>query len=283
MGLRSHLLLRGEQPETLTGYCLISTMYGNVTYVPRSLYAKREEMLTTHANEVAGINGSIVSLNQLVKTSFYEKRLDEQLLEVAANNRARSEKKVIIINEGAGDAVGLLGAIRLVKHLSQEHLFGRNQPLKIILDAGTGTTAIGLGLGAFCMGLPWEIHAVMLADTIEGYREKEKSLVSEFHESFNVLNLDQLLSKRVRIVRWVKRIFPRKFGNVLKGEVERCQRIAQETGILVDPIYTLAAWEMAMQFGGDESAKAVMLHTGGTLNMFGLAQRYRPYFQMVKE
>lgn len=44
------------------------------------------------------------------------------------------------------------GAIRLVEYLSQEHLFGRNQALKVIVDAGTGTTAIGLGLGAVCLG-----------------------------------------------------------------------------------------------------------------------------------
>lgn len=74
-----------------------------------------------------------------------------------------------------------------------------------------------------------------------------------------------------------------RFGNVLKGEVEKCQRIAQDTGILVDPVYTLAAWELAMQFSCEECARAVMLHTGGTLGMFGLAQRYRSYFQMLNE
>lgn len=37
-------------------------------------------------------------------------------------------------------------------YLSQDHLFGTDQPLKIIVDAGTGTTAVGLGIGAFCLG-----------------------------------------------------------------------------------------------------------------------------------
>ncbi|KAK6930918.1 hypothetical protein RJ641_002711 [Dillenia turbinata] len=44
-GLKSYLLLRGEQLDISTGYNLISTIYGDVTYVPRSLSAKREEML----------------------------------------------------------------------------------------------------------------------------------------------------------------------------------------------------------------------------------------------
>lgn len=73
-----------------------------------------------------------------------------------------------------------------------------------------------------------------------------------------------------------------RFGNVIEGELEACQRIAQQTGILVDPIYTLAAWELATSLceeegrdGAGAKAKVVMLHTGGTLGMFGLAQRYK--------
>jgi D-cysteine desulfhydrase len=77
-----------------------------------------------------------------------------------------------------------------------------------------------------------------------------------------------------------------RFGNVLKGEVETCQQIAQQTGILVDPMYTLAAWEMAALLSEKEwkgTVNVVMLHTGGTLGMFGLAQRYRSYFHTLKD
>lgn len=75
-----------------------------------------------------------------------------------------------------------------------------------------------------------------------------------------------------------------RFGNILKGEVEECQKIAQQTGILVDPVYTLAAWQLSTQLSLElrEDEKVVMLHTGGTLGMFGLAQRYKPYFQNLK-
>lgn len=68
--------------------------------------------------------------------------------------------------------------------------------------------------------------------------------------------------------------------------MEACRQIAQKTGILVDPIYTLAAWEMAT-FLSQKGAKAngdlvVLLHTGGTLGLFGLAQRYKSYFNDLK-
>ncbi|KAI3696482.1 hypothetical protein L1987_79500 [Smallanthus sonchifolius] len=127
----------------------------------------------------------------------------------------------------------------------------------------------------FSARLPWEITAAMLADTVEGYKQREQSLISELCQCFD------LPMMRDGLVNWVERQHPRKFGNVLKGEIEACQQIAQETGVLVDPIYTLAGWVLASQLSQQErkgGAKVVMLHTGGTLGMFGLAQRYKSYF-----
>ncbi|KAI3696485.1 hypothetical protein L1987_79503 [Smallanthus sonchifolius] len=270
-GLKAHLLLRGEQPQILTGYNLISMLYGNVTYVPRSIYANREEMLSSHANS---IGGSVVCLDDLLKVPSNHNSLKSNFMDIE-NGRSLNLKKTVIINEGAGDAIALPGLIRLVQYLSQDHILGKDQPLKIIVDAGTGTTAVGLGIGALCFGLPWEITAAMLADTVEGYKKREQSLISELCQCFD------LPMMRDGLVNWVERQHPRKFGNVLKGEIEACQQIAQETGVLVDPIYTLAGWELASQLSQQErkgGAKVVMLHTGGTLGMFGLAQRYKSYF-----
>lgn len=68
--------------------------------------------------------------------------------------------------------------------------------------------------------------------------------------------------------------------------MQTCQQIAQQTGILVDPVYTLAAWEMATLLCKEEAKggpEVVMLHTGGTLGMLGLAQRYKNYFGTLKK
>ncbi|KAG6426755.1 hypothetical protein SASPL_110988 [Salvia splendens] len=280
-GLKAHILLRGEEPETLTGYNLVSKLYGDVVYVPRSVYAKREEMLAKHAESIVGAGGSIMWPNDVMEASFkpYESRV-HNFPRADPINCPEKPKKVAIINEGAGDAIALLGVMRLVKYLSQKHLFGKEQTMKIVVDAGTGTTAVGLALGALSLGLPWEVSAVMLADKIEGYKRKEQSLISEFLRGYTS-SPHQVLAPSEGgnggIVQWVDRRAPRKFGNILKGEVEECRRIAQETGVLVDPIYTLAAWDLATQLSqaelGVQDAKIVMLHTGGTLGMFGLAQR----------
>ncbi|XP_010514253.1 PREDICTED: D-cysteine desulfhydrase 2, mitochondrial-like isoform X2 [Camelina sativa] len=269
-GLRSHLLLRGEQPEVLTGYNLVSTMYGNVQYVPRSRYANREEMLRTYADLVAGEDGSVLWAKDIVEGL---EAVDVAKMDDLSSSK-NSGRKVLIVNEGAGDALALLGMFRLVQYLSQDHLLGKTKPVRFVVDAGTGTTTVGLGVAAMCLGLPWEINA----DTLENYKRHEDRLITEFTRQFPASVLCSGLDMN-HMIKWVNRQHPRKFGKVLEGEVEMCQKIAQETGVLVDPMYTLAAWEIAAELVQDEkSSIVVMLHTGGALGMFGLAQRYKPCF-----
>ncbi|KAL1201004.1 D-cysteine desulfhydrase 2 [Cardamine amara subsp. amara] len=276
-GVRSHLLLRGEQPEVLTGYNLVSTMYGNVQYIPRSRYANREEMLRTYADMVAGEDGSVLWAKDIVEglDTMDVARMDDFL--------SSKRRKILIVNEGAGDALALLGMFRLVQYLSQDHLLGKKRPVKFVVDAGTGTTAVGLGVAAMSLGLPWQINAIMLADTFENYKRHEDRLIAEFMRQFPASVICSSLDMN-HMIKWVDRQHPRKFGKVLEGEVEMCRKIAQETGVLVDPMYTLAAWETATELVQDEkSSIIVMLHTGGTLGMFGLAQRYKSCFTTLAD
>lgn len=161
---------------------------------------------------------------------------------------------------------------------------GKKRAFNFVVDSGTGTTAVGLGLAAMYLGLPWKITAVMLADTMDTYRQQERRLIAEFKRQFRfLLDSHKLNGANDGIVHWVDRCHPRKFGNVLEGEIEACQQVAQETGIPLDPVYTLAAWEMATRItcAHEDDSNVVILHTGGTLGMFGLAQRYKSYFGML--
>ncbi|ESR51428.1 hypothetical protein CICLE_v10031545mg [Citrus x clementina] len=109
-GLKSHLLLRGEQPQILTGYNLISTIYGKVTYVPRTHYAHRIEMLKSYANLVAGNNGDVVWCNEIFEASLTAQKSRASCLGQMDAHKGidNCQKKVLIVNEGAGDAVALL-------------------------------------------------------------------------------------------------------------------------------------------------------------------------------
>ncbi|KAF8676222.1 hypothetical protein HU200_047093 [Digitaria exilis] len=264
-GIRPHILLRGEQLDVPTGHNLISLMFGNVTYASRSVYAKRDEMLYEHATKVAGSNGTVMWADDIIA---------EDLVVDEDTTGGNCSRRVMIVKEGAGSVQALLGVMRLVDYLSGLTLFGQDEKVHIVVDSGTGTTAVGLALGA------WRVTAIMLADTLERYRQQEKSLVSDFEKLYpgNFLGMVEN-DTHGSIVQWVERFSPRRFGKVLDGEISMCRQVAQQTGILLDPVYTLAAWEQAVDLcRRDSETKVVMIHTGGTLGLFGLAQRYSPQF-----
>lgn len=58
----------------------------------------------------------------------------------------------LLINSRCMPVCILIGLMRLIRYLSQDHLFGEKQLVNIVVDAGTGTTAIGLALGALLFG-----------------------------------------------------------------------------------------------------------------------------------
>uniref|UniRef100_A0A0E0FRN6 Uncharacterized protein n=1 Tax=Oryza nivara TaxID=4536 RepID=A0A0E0FRN6_ORYNI len=262
-GMRPHILLRGEQPDIPTGYNLISLMFGNVAYASRSVYAHRDEMLYNHARKVAGTGGTVLWADDISKEDFV---LDED------NGCEIGSRRVVIIKEGAGDVQALLGVIRLVEYLYNLSSFHKHENVHVVVDAGTGTTAVGLALGAVCLGLHWRVTAVMLADTLERYKEREKSLISDFkklcHNNYHEMVGENDIGDS--LVEWVERLSPRRFGKVLNGEIALCRQIAQQTGILLDPMYTLAGWEQAVDLCVGDSRTKVMLDynvLGGEKNM----------------
>ena len=118
------MLLRGEQPKILTGYNLISTIYGNVTYVPRSSYAHREKMLQTYASMVAGNSDNIVCCNDIDAFTMTQAFDCSKFVQMDAPRGTNSHStKVVVVNEGAGDAVALLGKRKLDSGFANNHHF----------------------------------------------------------------------------------------------------------------------------------------------------------------
>jgi len=228
-------------------------------------------MLYEHAIKVAGCSGTVMWADEIIGKDL---GLDEDTTD------GNGSRKVMIVKEGAGSVQALLGVMRLLEYLSGLTLFGKDEKVHIVVDSGTGTTAVGLALGAVCLGLQWRVTGVMLADTLERYKQRERSLVSDFEKVFPQIYHGMVEdATHDNLVQWVERFSPRRFGKVLEGEIAMCRQVAQQTGILLDPMYTLAAWEQAVDLCcGDSAAKVLMIHTGGTLGLFGLAQRYSPQF-----
>lgn len=254
-GMRSHLLVRGNRPDVLTGNHLFAKLFSSTTvYVSRSEYADREEMFRKYASSALG---------------YHDVLSDDGSTQVA------------ILPEGGALVSALLGMIRLVNWLAFRletlDIEGiRYENSRIIVDSGTGTTAIGLALGVALLDLPWKVVGVILAAPEEYYNHQKEKLIKEFCSKANIGI--EVLDRVNESLCWVVRRHPRKFGKVLSNEISACQEIASRHGILLDPIWTLSSWERATTDSQELKENVFMLHTGGALGMCGLAQRYPDQF-----
>jgi D-cysteine desulfhydrase len=120
-GMRSHLLVRGNRPDVLTGNHLFAKLFSSTTvYVSRSEYADREEMFRKYASSALGYNDVLT---------------DDESSQVA------------ILPEGGALVSALFGMIRFVNWLAFRldtlNVEGiRYKNSRIVVDSGTGTTAI---------------------------------------------------------------------------------------------------------------------------------------------
>lgn len=219
--------------------------------------------------------------------------------------------QVRIIPEGAACLDALPGLVRMVHALA-----GGGTPegghWTVVVDSGTGTSAIGaavlaftstsplemlslmllivsmhtgmrlqqpvpaagMALGVALCGLQWRIRGVMLAGNRTYYEDQAANLALAFQQQYGGSVTAEDLP-----LEWVERPLPRRFGKVLAGEVAACARIARQHGILLDPIYSLAAWEVAEQLACREGKRNIaLLHAGGSLALHGLAQRFPDQF-----
>ena len=238
-GIKAHVLLRGEPPETLTGNTLITTMFAaSVTWVSRDDYADREALLARHRDRLT---------------------------------RQQGVGALELIPEGASTPTALDGYIGLVSELAAR-LPTPKSPWKLVIDAGTGSSALAVALGVASTQLPWEVIGVCLLPNRRGTYETDTAQLAEQWRSMNNRG-----TRHEEHLTWIERARPRRFGKAYEQDIQDCREIAARTGILLDPLYTLAAWRACQELAHHEP-RVLMLHTGGALNLFGAAQRWPKWF-----
>lgn len=283
-GISAHLVFRGGPLPAPTGYALISNIYATtVSHVSRDVY------------------GASVDRSAALDVGAASARAH-----AAKTSRAQS---ICVIGEGGRNAGALLGVARLVAGLAEgvDERSGTAlgaQRATLVLAAGTGTTAVGLALGIALAGLPWRVVAVPVAASPAALEDAGAGLLRKLGDAAPAFALAaeaaDLLPRPAALdggvssdrplaalpLSWAQRTRPRHFGVVLPGDVEACAAVARSSGVLIDPVYTLAAWEVAaaLRSAGGTGAgeeRVILLHTGGTLGIFGLAQRYPGEFAVA--
>eukprot|EP00198_Chlamydomonas_reinhardtii_P000261 XP_001689596.1 predicted protein [Chlamydomonas reinhardtii] len=176
-----------------------------------------------------------------------------------------------LLPEGLGSSRRLVTDVGALPH-------PQSTPYRILVDSGTGTTAIGLAIGIALLGLPWTVVGIMLAGEESYYRSQAQQLLSSFlqrygPELYGIGRAEATglggarggsstvgasataaaaeaggageASAGALPLQWVPRLVPRRFGKVFPQDIATCKQVAQSHGIGLDPIYSLSAWELA--------------------------------------
>lgn len=218
-------------------------------------------VLKSHNNETKGNFGFIKLLlgkNLLTILSKEEWPDRESLI------KKQLSSSCIYIPEGAEMTASLPGALSLTKDIatqkgSFDHLF---------IDAGTGLSAIGLLLGMNAYGLHSKVHIVLMAEESTLFEKKlnfYKQLLEKELSCSIVLPNYQLYSSSIG----------KSFGSINKVIFDEIRSLAQNEGILSDPIYSAKLFYTAKEIATAYylQGKALCIHSGGALTLCGFQEQ----------
>jgi len=179
-------------------------------------------------------------------------------------------KRVLVIPEGGMLTEAIPGAMTLALDImknEEEHLIKFEN---IFIDSGTGVTAIGLILGMDYLGIiNRNIHITLIAGTEVEFLEN----LNTFREHLKLLFGTPCFSSRNNIYFHLPPI-AKSFGSINDSILKKTIGIAQDYGILMDPIYSVKHF-MSMEHAivANKIGKELLfIYNGGSIGLMGFSE-----------
>ena len=235
LGLRTKLFLRtrhGEgEPRTATGNLFVDKLVGaDVTYITPEQYKERATVMGDAAAELT-----------------------------------RRGERAYVIPEGGSNGLGALGYVDAMIEIAEQARVGLcpKRFQHVFFACGSGGTAAGIALGAQKTGIAEHVHAACVCDDAEYFETVVRRSVPEAKSYDAEL---AVLTSRTAIAFDDREKGP-SYGVMSKEQRALVIRIARETGLLLDPVYTgkaMAALAAQVRRGEvSHDANVLFIHTGG--------------------
>ena len=242
LGLKVHLILRGEAAEVPDGNLLLDYLAGAVvSCYPRRQFTAELELLYQHWRE------------------HYEKL----------------GHKVFCIPVGASDGIGIWGYIAAAEELASDFRTAGIERAQVVCASGSGGTQAGLTLGAALHRVPMDVFGINVCEDEAWFLNKVASDVADWQRRYSVdLQVPQL---KIQVIDG--HVGPG-YGRAEPPVYETIQRLASLEGVILDPVYTGKAFHGLLQelargrFAGCRDI--VFIHTGGIFGVFP----QRAHFQL---
>ena len=242
LGLKVHLILRGERPKLAEGNLLMDYLSGaEITYLPQRDWREHEDLAKT----------------------------------IQADYAARGHK-AFFIPVGASDEIGLWGYIAACEELKKDFARLQMVPEYIAVATASGGTQGGLILGAELFDLSSQIVAFNVSDDAAYFDAKIRRDVKLWMQRYK----QQVDMKKLKITTVEGYIGPG-YGVAGPEIFETIREVASSDGIFLDPVYTGKAFHgmLSELRKGDAGQLAgarnvLFIHTGGLFGVFPQQQNF---------
>jgi len=245
LGLKVHLVLRGESPADVDGNLLLDHLAGaEISYLPVKQWAGHTEFAMNLAHK-------------------YREHGNE----------------AFFIPVGASDEIGLWGYISAMAELKRDLEKLDIKPDYIVTATGSGGTQAGLIVGNALFGLGSRVVAFNVCDDAAYFERKIRYDLALWRDRYSVeLNIDELSIKTIEGYDGPG------YGLATPEVFATISELARTEALFLDPVYTGKAFhgmvkelEQAQQGRSTQLPGArdvVFIHTGGLFGLFPQRQNF---------
>ncbi len=240
LGMRAHLVLRGEAPRRADGNLLL----GHLAGARVSCYRRRQ-----YASELP------------------------QLLEQWRAHYAERGALAHVIPTGGSDGTGLWGYLAAAEELAADMRAAGIEAAHWVCATGSGGTLAGLSLGAELLAAPATVWGVAVSDDERYFLDKIAEDIRDWYARYRALPGPPQPAIRV-----IDGYVAPGYGRASPQVFECIARLARLEGLVLDPTYTGKAFHGMLEqmeagrFAGIEDI--VFVHTGGIFGLFPQRDRF---------
>jgi len=192
---------------------------------------------------------------RLHTTTAAGRLLDDEIFRHAGERR-RSGRRPLAVPRGGSTALGALGFTDAAGELSEQLNHVGLEPDAVVCAVGSGGTYAGLIAGALADGAPWRPIGASVSRPLE---EITKRVLDLARQSAHRRATPPPTVQDINIVN----ALGAGHGQVTAGQAELVRLALVEEGLLLDGVYTVKAFELAVDLARNASRPIVFWHTGG--------------------